>query len=444
MIAIALTFPAGRFHATPWGRHVNEGATEWPPSPWRILRSIVATWKRKLDDRITTEQMRPILVALTDVPSFFLPPAATGHTRHYMPLRFPDQGDRTKVFDAFVALRKSDRLRKSDLLSLWPNTLLDSAAREVLHLVLTHLGSLGRAESWCEASLLEDTDAGAVVANCTPLNGEVPGRGTEIVRLLCAHRTAAFDNAHTPKIKTAAGGKKAKGETRPLYDPDWHLCLETSELHDKRWSDPPGSLWVRYVRRSDCFAVRSATHAAHVTRREPPQVVRFSLDSSVLPLLQETIKIAERSRSALMSLFGKYWPAADGTRGRTPVFSGKSEDGTPLKDHSHAFFLPTDEDGDGRLDHLTVYASGGFGDKELKAIDKLSAIRRDEGQSPLRVLQLALGRASEVTSGPLATAQAWVSTTPFLASRHPKRRGLKRDRAELLAFPPDFVRRGSV
>ncbi len=28
MLTIEMTFPTGRFHATPWGRHVNEGAPE--------------------------------------------------------------------------------------------------------------------------------------------------------------------------------------------------------------------------------------------------------------------------------------------------------------------------------------------------------------------------------------------------------------------------------
>jgi len=30
-VTIKLNFPAGRYHATPWGRHVNEGVAEWPP-----------------------------------------------------------------------------------------------------------------------------------------------------------------------------------------------------------------------------------------------------------------------------------------------------------------------------------------------------------------------------------------------------------------------------
>ena len=29
-VNLKLTFPSGRYHATPWGRHVNEGAPEWP------------------------------------------------------------------------------------------------------------------------------------------------------------------------------------------------------------------------------------------------------------------------------------------------------------------------------------------------------------------------------------------------------------------------------
>jgi CRISPR-associated protein Csb2 len=29
MLTIALTFPAGRYHATPWGRHVNEADGGW-------------------------------------------------------------------------------------------------------------------------------------------------------------------------------------------------------------------------------------------------------------------------------------------------------------------------------------------------------------------------------------------------------------------------------
>ena len=41
-VAIAIRFPSGRFHATPWGHHVNEGLPEWPPSPLRLFQALVA------------------------------------------------------------------------------------------------------------------------------------------------------------------------------------------------------------------------------------------------------------------------------------------------------------------------------------------------------------------------------------------------------------------
>src|SRR6266508_6988675 len=43
-VVLAVRFPLGRYHATAWDRSVNEGAVEWPPSPWRLLRALVATW----------------------------------------------------------------------------------------------------------------------------------------------------------------------------------------------------------------------------------------------------------------------------------------------------------------------------------------------------------------------------------------------------------------
>src|SRR3990167_10794856 len=127
MIAISFRFLAGRYHATPWGRHVNEGAVEWPPSPWRILRALVATWKRTLPD-VPESEVRPILETLAHTPpDFALPPAATGHTRHYMPWFKKGPGDRTKVFDAFVAVAPD-----TDVVVAWPGAMLTGAQRDLL------------------------------------------------------------------------------------------------------------------------------------------------------------------------------------------------------------------------------------------------------------------------------------------------------------------------
>ena len=64
MTVLQLSFPAGRFHATPWGRHVNEGAVEWPPSPWRIVRALIATWHWKAKADVPEAVMRSLVTAL--------------------------------------------------------------------------------------------------------------------------------------------------------------------------------------------------------------------------------------------------------------------------------------------------------------------------------------------------------------------------------------------
>src|SRR5438093_9632692 len=85
---LELRFPTGRFHATPWGRHVNEGAVEWPPSPWRLLRALIATWHLKNKSNSVTEPTLRALVAKLAgaIPTYQLPRATAGHTRHYMPI----------------------------------------------------------------------------------------------------------------------------------------------------------------------------------------------------------------------------------------------------------------------------------------------------------------------------------------------------------------------
>ena len=82
MIVLSLQFPAGRFHGTPWGRHVNEGAVEWPPSPWRLLRALLATWHAKASE-IREDTVRRLLDRLAEAPpAFTLPRSSLGHTRH--------------------------------------------------------------------------------------------------------------------------------------------------------------------------------------------------------------------------------------------------------------------------------------------------------------------------------------------------------------------------
>src|SRR5271155_5507766 len=107
-VIIRLTFPGGQYHATPWGRHVNEGVPEWPPSPWRLLRALVAVWKRTCPD-VPEQTVKRILTALAAPPRFSLPPIIVAHTRHYMPLgkKSPKEitgGGTSLIFDTFASV----------------------------------------------------------------------------------------------------------------------------------------------------------------------------------------------------------------------------------------------------------------------------------------------------------------------------------------------------
>jgi CRISPR-associated protein Csb2 len=438
MISISLTFLAGRFHATPWGHHVNEGVPEWPPSPWRLLRSLVATWKGKLADRIRNDEAARILRVLAEKPEFGLPEASSSHTRHYMPWNkkwtpAKPHVAKTLVFDTFVVVPP-----ESEVLLVWPDAQLSTEDRATLSEWLAQLGYLGRAESWCEARLVPDIETESRIGeiNARPLGTRIAEQGTEVVRVLCADPSTAFDGTHTPKTPPKTG--------TPYYDPDWHLCGETLWLHDEKWSEPPGSRWVRYNRRADCFKVTPQRHS-RVSSQPRPQVVRFALDSTVLPLSTHTLPVAEAARRTLMGILGRQLERINGNRGNSRLFSGKSDAGDVAIGHGHAFYLPTDDDNDGRLDHLTLVASDGFGPDELQTIDSLREIKshdREESGHPLRVMLLGIGSLADYRSGnhgPLGPAREWVSTTPFIAQRHPKKNGTQRDAAGWLTSPEAFV-----
>ncbi len=427
MTAIALKFPAGRFHSTPWGRHVNEGAPEWPPSPWRLLRSLVAVWKIKAPE-IGESQVRELLQRLSAPPRFFLPRATVGHTRHYMRWFKKGPEDQTLVFDTFVCVG-----RDGEVIAVWPGVELSPEQRRLLENLLDKLAYVGRAESWCIGRLLSPEDAAAVDVNCFPVNGSAAGAKGELVQVLCADPETAFSDEHVKPL----GGKKRRS-SRPVYDPAWNLCIETAQLHAEKWSDPPGSRWVMYVRPADCFHPEPSKPRRKPAPQRHIQVARYVLDSQVLPLVTETLTIAEEVRSELLRRYGREtrW---NGVNGRSETFSGKDAKGNPLTGHGHAYYLATDEDGDGRIDHVTVVAENGFTREEVRALDRLHKLRRGEENPELLFLLVGLGRIEELRVPVLEKSKRWVSATPFLATRHPKKNGRKRDPVELLQDRQAFV-----
>jgi len=440
-VSIALKFPAGRFHATPWGHHVNEALPEWPPSPWRLLRSLVAVWKRKLPKLSCVAVEETLSQLASSLPAFYLPPATLGHTRHFMPLNSTEESKRTKVFDAFVSLAPT-----AEVVVHWPGAnLLDRG--ETLGLLLANLGYFGRAESWCEARLLTDFDGSLV--NCSARS---TAAGEEAARVLTP-------NPETWKGPYAFTDKKI---VRP--EPQWNLLAETADLHLERWSDPPGAKWVTYARRADCFAPRPTTRPVSKGDAKTDFIAaRYVLDVAEgrrpLPLVTETLPFAEavrkhlgwQYRDVIREQQGAGF-ASDDPSWFSPILYGKDDEGNPAKSHGHAFYLPTDEDRDGRIDHVTIYAAGHFSRNDVAALDRLRSLSfGKEGEAASggrprtthRLLLIGLDRhPTNLTSmSAFGLAKVWVSATPYIAYRHLKTRGTKRDDRAFVSpeAMPDFL-----
>ena len=149
---LAIRFPLGRYHATPWDRSVNEGATEWPPSPWRLLRALMATWYTRWPD-LPAPVFDALLDSLGDPPSYRTPAALSGHTRHYLPdldHKKGETGGTDLTLDPFLSVARCDQL-----LVRW-DVHLPAEQRETLAKLVELVPYLGRADSICEARLLDE------------------------------------------------------------------------------------------------------------------------------------------------------------------------------------------------------------------------------------------------------------------------------------------------
>lgn len=137
MITLWLRFPGGRYHATPWGHHVNEGLVEWPPSPWRVLRALLATGFKAFDWPEAPETARALILALGEsLPSYCLPLAVGAHTRHFMPA----PQDLTLVFDAWL------KVGTGKLGITWPIT-LPKEQRDLLEALAARMNYLAAAKA---------------------------------------------------------------------------------------------------------------------------------------------------------------------------------------------------------------------------------------------------------------------------------------------------------
>ena len=171
----------------------------------------------------------------------------------------------------------------------------------------------------------------------------------------------------------------------------------------------------------------------HAVRDEAPgwpEAARYQLGSNGRPPIDSTAFIADVLRRALMS--GGYPPQE---------FSGHGADGPLRADpaHAHAFFLPEDADGDGLIDHLTVYCRYGFSDNARGRLHQLRKLWWRAGSGPagrgeVDVSLEAIGHPEAIPGlVPLAApSRIWRSATPYFMPRFRKRSEIAAGRAILV------------
>ncbi|SFM58092.1 CRISPR-associated protein Csb2 [Ectothiorhodospira mobilis] len=418
MVTIAFCFPAGRYHATPWGRHVNEAEIEWPPSPWRILRALVATWHRKgASDRYPTAVLDGLVERLSsNLPSYRLPCGVRTHSRHYMPQGRLKTGreDTSLIFDAFLRLDP-----QAELIANWPHTILEPEQYALLDELTRDLGFLGRAESWVEAWRIESWEG---EANCHPSEISMDidtGEMLEPVRLMTPRPAEEYATWRNSMIRQhGLDAKKLKKPQRAILStlPERFidtLRLETSDLQQAGWSLPPGTRAVIYQRPSGNFTQDSALRFTKPNRVQTT-TARLALAGRPLPRLEDAIKIGELARVAAIKnaekANGGYVPA---------VLSGHH---LPVDNrHGHAFYLPEDADRDGYIDHILVHAPAGISAEGIRALDRITRLwERDGGE--WQILYEGSGTVKDLPQSPyLGRARIWTSVTPYLHPWHIKK-----------------------
>lgn len=419
MLALAFDFPARRYHATPWGRHVNEAALAWPPDPWRIARALLFVWHEKVSP---AEVPRPLLgrlleVLASELPGYQLPPAVHAHTRHFMPAREGRSEKRTLVFDAFARFGTN-----AQLVAVWETLRLAPEEERALDLLLDRLAYLGRAESWVEASRLHEWSG---VINCRPGSEELD-RGTgELLDVIPMLAPRAPEDYSARRARTLAEARerrlrgKRMAELLATLPDDWlaSLEVESADLRAAGWSAPPAAREVHYTRPAAALEPVALPPVRRRPRATRPTVARYAVYGKPLCRMEDALHFGELLRRAIMG-------RAKRILGEDRIPAVLSGHGT--SNHSHAFFLPeahADKGASvaGRIHHAIVFAAGGFDEHAVEVLDRLRQVVEPNGRTWQLILE-GIGDRDAFRSPLLETATEWISMTPYLHPWHRKAR----------------------
>jgi CRISPR-associated protein Csb2 len=414
-VVLEQSFVLGRFHATPWRVNpFDDPHGEWPPSPWRLARSVVARMHQfaRETGAFPTRGDDLCRALCESAYSFFLPPTARRCPpfRYYQPMGF-----------AWQPHSRTKKVRGRDVLIP---------------------GMRGH-----DRGLVQD-NAWALPEN-EPLLWFLDGEGwdTGLLGLFdrCLERIVYFGRAESvtmirrsesvhpfPEPNSILKEQTSDGAYVPVLCPLPQATREQLEAvtgHVRGRILPPGARWA-YARRPPTEPLREPRRPS--IARPRVLAVQFVLGMAVPPARTAVVRLTNGFRGrAIRSLVETLTAGAVSDWNRAPAevrdrargLAGKDASGLPLEGHRHAHYLLWSDD-DRHYTRLVVWRRDPFEPEEIEAL--LRAAERPIGWAA----QGAQTETWQVHLVPLpleclpppgldgTSARGWRSVTPFVPPRH--------------------------
>lgn len=407
-IVLHQQFPLGRFHATPWRANpFDDPHGEWPPSPWRLVRAIVARWyqwAREAESDLTFDELDRLAGALcASTYRFHLPVHARKGSplRQYLPGEF---GWNPKAKGKAGVRSYGTSLAQDNFWCIAPDEpvwwFLDS-------------------EQWTEP-LVNALDH--CLKRVTYL-----GRAETFTRI----RRACSD---VPEPNCVLSDRRGTGSV-PVLAPR----PDATRVDVERVTDDPEAV-KRTVPPGACtlYAVRPARPAPHEPSEAPParhdcRLLQFAVGWNVAPEPQAVVRLTSRFRGAVVRELlriltggrGVTWSHAPlATRQAMSEMTGKDGDGRPLiGPRRHAEFFAWFEDG--LATRLLVWRDGRtFAGDEQRALLRAAARGFSWAASApdaeaWRVNLVPLDGAVPPPPGFNGmSSRVWETVTPYVPPRH--------------------------
>lgn len=305
------------YGATPWDTAHIEGKNEWPPSPWRLLRALMAAYYL-CPDKLDLQALGSAISRLCqEHPEFYLPPATFTQYRYYR----KDQTNDTdlyksgnKVIEAQLRFHPEDNI----LWVRWNKVEMVEQELEALKQILPYCRYLGRSEYLADWQIAHPEEMPS--PNTMPcLEGKqqvlVPIKNLSILELL-------LNLQHSPRYLRTE--------------------LKTDQI--------PGTEWVNYQ-----LLPHKLVPSWSASLPNAPTYARFAVVGKPTRTRTDALIWCEKLHQALVQ------------RCPSPNFLGRDAEGNPLGTQTHTYLLP-EIDADGRITHLACACPAGFSPQEVEAL----------------------------------------------------------------------------